>query len=51
MERQEEVVIDASVAVKWFSRERGTEVALKLRTEHIDGNKELIGFRKSFVQV
>ena len=32
-----EAVIDASVAVKWFSEEEGTQAALKLREEHIEG--------------
>jgi predicted nucleic acid-binding protein len=39
---REEAVIDASVAVKWFSEEEGTQSALKLRREHIDGLKTLV---------
>lgn len=37
MARQAEAVVDASVAVKWFSEEEGTQAALKLREEHIEG--------------
>jgi predicted nucleic acid-binding protein len=37
MAGREEAVIDASVAVKWFSGEEGTDEALKLRDEHITG--------------
>jgi predicted nucleic acid-binding protein len=38
MAGREEAVIDASVAVKWFSNEEGTDDALKLRDEHVAGN-------------
>jgi predicted nucleic acid-binding protein len=41
MAGHEEAVIDASVAVKWFSEEEGTPDALKLRDDHIDGAKTL----------
>ena len=41
MEGREEAVVDASVAIKWFSEEEGTEAALKLREEHIDGKRLL----------
>ncbi len=34
-------MIDASVAVKWFSEEPGTQSALKLRDEHVDGVRML----------
>lgn len=37
MARQEEVVLDASVAVKWFSEEEGTQQALKMKDDHIEG--------------
>ncbi len=37
MARQTEAVVDASVAVKWLSEEEGTQAALKLREEHIEG--------------
>jgi len=36
MARRTEAVVDASVAVKWFSEEEGTQAALKLREEHIE---------------
>jgi predicted nucleic acid-binding protein len=42
MERPEETVIDASVAVKWFSEEKGSGRALALREEHIDGKRTLV---------
>lgn len=41
MEGQEKV-IDASVAVKWFSEEEGSDRALKLRDGHIDGKLSLV---------
>lgn len=34
---RQKTVIDASVIVKWFVDEEGTEEALKLRTDHIEG--------------
>jgi predicted nucleic acid-binding protein len=37
-----EAVIDASVVIKWFSEEEGTQSALKLRGEHIDGVRTLM---------
>lgn len=42
MAGREEAVIDASVAVKWFSEEEGTNAALDLREEHINGLKTLM---------
>ncbi|MBI2183975.1 MAG: type II toxin-antitoxin system VapC family toxin [Thaumarchaeota archaeon] len=42
MERSEETVIDASVAVKWFSEEEGSDRALAVRNEHIDGIRTLV---------
>ncbi len=41
MAGREEAVIDASVAVKWFSEEEGTDAALKIREAHIDGTTTL----------
>ncbi|AGT35156.1 hypothetical protein N186_03985 [Thermofilum adornatum] len=38
----ETVVIDASVAVKWFVEEHGTQKALELRDRYIDGELKLI---------
>ena len=32
----EEVVMDTSVAVKWFSNEEDTDKALKLRDRHVN---------------
>ncbi|MBS7619161.1 type II toxin-antitoxin system VapC family toxin [Candidatus Bathyarchaeota archaeon] len=42
MAGHKEAVIDASVAVKWFSDEEDTEKALALRNDHIDGRQTLI---------
>lgn len=42
MERSEETVIDASVAVKWFSEEEGSDRALAVRNDHIDRRKTLV---------
>jgi len=38
---QTEVVIDSSIAVKWFSIEDATDEALILRNEHITGKRDL----------
>ncbi|MEW6221798.1 MAG: type II toxin-antitoxin system VapC family toxin [Candidatus Hadarchaeota archaeon] len=42
MERPKEVVLDASVAVKWFSTEEGTDLAVTLRDEHINGHLTIV---------
>ena len=42
MERPEETVVDASVAVKWFSTEEGSDRALSLRNQHVDGRRTLV---------
>ena len=34
-------MIDSSVAVKWFSREDGTDEALVIKNEHVSGTREL----------
>ena len=41
MERRAEAVVDASVVVKWFSEEEGTEEAIRLRAEHVEGKRIL----------
>ena len=41
MAGREEAVIDASVAVKWFSEEEGTDAALRIREAHMDGTTTL----------
>lgn len=38
MERRDEVVLDSSVAVKWFSQEQGSEEALRLLHKHVEGS-------------
>jgi predicted nucleic acid-binding protein len=38
----EKVVIDTSVAVKWFSAEEDTDKALQLRDRHVTGELELV---------
>jgi predicted nucleic acid-binding protein len=35
-------VIDASVVIKWFAEEEGTQSALKLREEHVGGVRTLM---------
>jgi len=42
MARRLEVVIDSSVAVKWFSEEEATPQALELRDSHMKGHATLI---------
>lgn len=42
MARRLEVVIDSSVAVKWFSEEDATRHALELRDSHVKGHVALI---------
>jgi len=42
MARRLEVVIDSSVAVKWFSEEEATSHALELRDSHVKGHATLI---------
>lgn len=37
MERGKKIVLDASLIVKWFSQEEGTEIALQARDRHISG--------------
>jgi len=37
----EEVVIDTSVAVKWFSNDEDTDKALKLRDRHVNINSQI----------
>ncbi len=39
--QREEVVVDSSVAVKWFSREAETDRALRLRDQHVKGGRRL----------
>ena len=41
MAGQAEAVVDASVAIKWLNEEEGTQAALKLREEHIEGGTSL----------
>jgi len=41
MERRGEVVLDSSVAVKWFSQEKGSEEALQLLDGHVEGSVKL----------
>jgi predicted nucleic acid-binding protein len=42
MERTQEVIIDASVVIKWFSQEEGSERAVQVRNDHIEGKTNLI---------
>jgi predicted nucleic acid-binding protein len=47
----EDVVIDASVAVKWFTEEAGTPAALELRDSHIAGGINLVAPDLLFYEV
>jgi len=38
----EKIVVDASVAVKWFTAEKDTDKALKLKDSYLSGELELI---------
>lgn len=42
MERGKTLVIDASIAVKWFNLEEYSEVADKLKVKHINGEVTLV---------
>jgi predicted nucleic acid-binding protein len=42
MARRLEVVIDSSVAAKWFSEEEATPAVLELRDTHVEGRIALI---------
>lgn len=42
MERAKEVVLDASVAVKWFSTEEEADLAVMLRDKHIAGRLSIV---------
>jgi predicted nucleic acid-binding protein len=42
LEKYKEIVVDASVVVKWFAVERGFEKALKLRDTHLRGLARLV---------
>ena len=42
MERTKEIVLDASVMVKWFSEEDDTDKALKIRNNHIEGSTTVV---------
>jgi len=37
VEREPEIVLDASVVVKWFSEEEGSDMAVRIRDKHIEG--------------
>jgi len=50
MERQKKI-IDASIIVKWFVNEDGTDLALSLRDEHINGESFLIVPELAFLEV
>ena len=50
MEREKKI-IDASIVVKWFSHEEGSERALKLREEHLSGKILLVAPELIFWEV
>lgn len=37
MERKKTVVLDASVITKWYSKEKGTHLAIRYRSMHVEG--------------
>jgi predicted nucleic acid-binding protein len=39
--RWAEAVVDSSVVVKWFSKEEGSDRALKVMDQHVDGSRRL----------
>jgi len=42
MEGAKEVVVDASVVVKWFSREKDSDLAVRIRDQHIAGRLVIV---------
>lgn len=42
MERAKEIVLDASVAVKWFSKEEDADLAIGIRDEHAAGRLTIV---------
>jgi predicted nucleic acid-binding protein len=47
----EKLIIDSSVAVKWFSTEKDTDKALRLRDRHVSGEIELVATPLLFCEV
>ena len=48
---REKKIIDASVAVKWFVEEQGSDKAMILRDEHISGKITLVAPELIFLEV
>lgn len=48
---RQKTVIDASIIAKWFVDEEGTEEALKLRTDHIEGRILIVVPELLFLEV
>lgn len=42
MERAKEIILDASVVVKWFSTEEDADLAIKIRDEHVAGRLTIV---------
>jgi len=42
MERVKEIVLDASVVVRWFSTEEDTDLATRIRDEHVAGRLTIV---------
>lgn len=42
MEREEKVVLDASVITKWYTKEKGSEAALRYRDMHVEGKLSIV---------
>lgn len=51
MERAPEIVLDASVVVKWFSEEEDSEIAVKIRDKHIEGLTTIVSPDLVFYEV
>ncbi len=50
MERQKKVV-DASVIAKWFLQETGSDSALKLKDDHVDGKITIVVPEFAFIEI
>lgn len=48
---RQKTIVDASIIAKWFIDEEGTESALKLRTDHIEGTILIVVPELLFLEV
>lgn len=42
MEGAKEVVVDASIVIKWFSKEKDSDLAIRIMDQHIDGRLVIV---------